>query len=93
MGRQKMSVEAKIKKEYPQFVEEIASLSVDQLNSRLAELAKQTDEVEQAKDDDEELDSAKDKVSEFSAPYRDAKKMLKLKSRYVIGLIREKGSS
>jgi hypothetical protein len=37
------------------------------------------------------LEEAKNQVSELSAPYRDAKKVIRLKTRYIISLIKEKG--
>lgn len=91
MGRPKLNVMQKVQKEMPEFTAETAGLSVDQLNARLAQLAKDGEGVEEAKESDEALEDAKDTVSACSGPYRDAKKAIRLKQRYIIGLIKEKG--
>lgn len=76
---------------YPEFHDEVVGLSVDQLNSRLAEQAKALDWSETKKEEDGELEEAQAKASELAAPYRDAKKEIKAKSKYLIRLINEKG--
>jgi hypothetical protein len=93
MARSKKSVREKVEKEYPEFAEEVAALTADQLNNRLATLAKGLEESEDAKESDEELERAKLLASELSAPYRDVKKAVQLKSKYVIGLLRDKGAA
>jgi hypothetical protein len=84
-------LEEKIQEEMPEFAGEVAACSVDQLNARLAQLAKDAEVNEQAKEDDEDLEKAKAEASELGAPYRDAKKAIRLRSRYIIKLIGEKG--
>ncbi len=74
----------------PEFVKEVNNLSVEQIDKRLAELAKSADDVQQAKEADEQLALAKDQAKEFGAPYREAKKALALKTAYVVGLIKER---
>ena len=86
-----LKLEEKIKKANPEFAEEVAGLSVEELDRRLAQLAKDLEATEDAKDADSELAQAQETVTQLAAPYRDAKKALRLKSRYVIGLIKEKG--
>lgn len=93
MGRPKKPDSFKIQEEHPDFAAEVAGLSVEALNARLAQLAKDGEAVEDAKEADEELESAKDKASYLGAPYRDAKKVLRLKRRHVISLIKEKGGA
>jgi hypothetical protein len=93
MARSKKTVQEKVQQEYPEFSTEVAGLSVEQLNSRLATLAKNLEESENAKEGDAELSDAKSLASELSAPYRDAKKALGLKSKYVISLLRDKGAA
>lgn len=87
----KKSVQEIVQKEMPEFAEEVAGLSVEDLNGRLAQFAKDFEATEDAKDADEELVQAQEKSTAMAAPYRDAKKAIKLKSRYVIALIQEKG--
>lgn len=91
MARAKKSLEEKIQEDMPEFAGEVAGLNVDQLNQRLAQLAKDAEANEQAKEDDEELEEAQKHASELGAPYRDAKKAIRLRSRYIIKMIGEKG--
>jgi hypothetical protein len=93
MAKAKKSLQEKIQEEQPEFAGEVAGLSVDQLNARLAEQAKAAEWNEQAKEDDEELEEAQAHASELGAPYRDAKKAIRLRSRYLIALIKEKGGT
>lgn len=88
--KEKKSIQVVMQKENPEFVAEVSGLNVDQLNARLAELAKGIQRVEDEKEADEDLEAAKAQVTELSAPYRDAKKALKNKSKYIIELIKEK---
>lgn len=92
MARQKKTVQEVVQTEFPEFFNEVAGLSTDQLNNRLATLAKNLEESETAKEEDEELEEAKATATELAAPYRDAKKALRVKSKYVISLLKEKGA-
>jgi hypothetical protein len=92
MARSKKTIQELVQGEYPEFANEVAGLSADQLNNRLATLAKNLEESETAKEDDEALEQAKAEASELAAPYRDAKKALRAKSKYVISLLKEKGA-
>ena len=89
----KKSVREKVEKDYPEFSTEVAGLSIDELNSKLASLAKGLEDSENHKDDNEDLNNAKALASELAAPYRDVKKAVQLKSKYVIALLREKGGA
>lgn len=93
MAKSKLTLFQKLTKENPEFVAEVGGLSVEQLNARLAQLAKDGEAVEDAKEADEALEVAKAEASDLAAPYRDAKKAIRLKGRYVISLIREKGGA
>jgi len=89
--RQKKTVSERVQKELPEFADTVAGLSVDELHGRLAELAKASEAVEEQKEQDEALETAKETQKELMSPYRDAKKAIRLKSRYIISLIKEKG--
>ena len=93
MARSKKSVSKQIQENYPEFEAEVSGLSIDQLNNKLAALAKGLEESEAAKEDDEELNKTHALASELGAPYRDVKKAVKLKTKYVIGLLRDKGAA
>lgn len=91
MKQPKQSVRSKVEKQMPEFADEVAGLSVEQLNSRLAELAKASEAVRQAKEADEGLEEAQANVSLLAAPYREAKSAIGLKTTFIVGLIQEKG--
>lgn len=80
-----------VQKEMPEFADECNSLSVSDLESRLSQCAKDTEATRDAKEGDEELEEAQACATGLGAPYRDAIKALRLKSRYLIALIKEKG--
>lgn len=89
--KQKKNIQEVMQKDNPEFASEVASLSVEHLDARLAQLAKDAQASEEAKEADEELTAAKAQSIDLGAPYRDVKKAIKLKSEYIISLIKEKG--
>lgn len=91
MPRAGKTVQEKVQAEFPEFVESVMGLSVEQLEKRLSDYAKHRDEVEESKKADEELETAKAVVSEMAAPYNDALKAINLKSKYIVAYIKEKG--
>ena len=88
----KISTEDKIRKDNPEFVAEVSKLDTLALEKRLSDLAKGAEEVEDAKEADETLESARSNVIELAAPYRDAKKSIRLKMRYIISILKEKNA-
>lgn len=82
---------SKIEKEMPEFVAEVAGLSVDDLNLRLSRLAKDYEAIEEAKEADAGLSDARDAAREMAAPYSEGKKAVRNKSSYIVALIKEKG--
>lgn len=93
MSKPNKSIETIIQDKMPEFAGEVAGLSIEQLNSRLSELAKSRELNSDAKEADEELENTRKLVSELGAPYRDAEKALKLKSKYLIKMISDKGGA
>ena len=93
MGKDKKNVQEVMSKENPEFVEACQGLSVDELDARLAQLAKDSQAVSESKDSDEALEQAQAEATALGAPYRDAKKAISLKSRYLIALIKERGGN
>lgn len=81
----------KVQKQFPGYCEEVTALSVEHLEARLVEMAKGLVDTQAAQEADEELQMIREKAKELGEPYRDAKKSIKLRSSYVIELIREKG--
>ncbi len=88
----KISIEDKIRKDNPEFVSEVERLDAPALEKRLSDLAKGAEDVEDAKEADESLEQAKAQATELGAPYRDAKKSIRLKMRYIINILKERGS-
>lgn len=93
MSKPKKSVEDKVQKQYPDFAIECSRLSVADLNTRLLNYAKHAEEIEDSKDADVKLEEAKAMASELGAPYRDAKKAVRLKMRYIMGMIKDMGGA
>lgn len=87
----KKSIQEQVQHDNPEFTSEVAGLSVEELDARLAQLAKDIEAFFQAKEADEALEEARLAASELAAPYRDGAKALRLKSRYLVALIKEKG--
>lgn len=71
--------------------QDLDSLNVAELEARVNVYAKGHEENDDAQEADEELEKAKAEARELGAPYRDLRKALKLKSKYAILLIKEKG--
>lgn len=82
----------KVQKSYPDFVQEVDTLTIDQLKARIVQLQQALEESEAHKEANEALASAKAELSELSGPYRDVKKAVGLKTKYIIELLKEKGS-
>lgn len=70
---------------------ELNELSLAQLEAKLNEFAKGSEANDELQEDDEELAGAKAKASELGRPYREDRKAYKVKSKYTILLIKEKG--
>ncbi len=88
----KKNIQQTVQEELPEFAAEVASLDTDALNLRLSQLAKDLDEVEQAQDNDIGLEQARANASELAAPYRESKKAVKTKSKYIISLLKDRGA-
>lgn len=91
MPRESKTIQEKVQSEFPEFVESVMGLSIEQLEKRLSDYAKHRDEVEEAKKADQELQAAKEVASSMAAPYGDALKAINMKSKYIVALVKEKG--
>lgn len=80
----------KTQKEYPDFCHEVDSLGAEALKARIVQLQQTLEESEAHKDSNEELKQLRSQVSELAGPYRDVKKAVKLKTKYIIELLKEK---
>lgn len=73
----------KVQKDMPEFADEVAKLAPEHCMGRLAALAESLTILEDAEEGDDELQTAKQTASELGAPYRDGKKAIKLRRRYL----------
>ena len=74
-----------------EFKEEVDSLGVDALEERIVNMQKGLDESRAHKEENIALRNAKDEVAELNGPYSDVEKAVKIKTKYIIELIKEKG--
>lgn len=63
------------------YANELRALNAEQLEVKLSQLAKHNQEIDKAKKDDVELQDARERVRDMSAPYNESKKMNKLRTR------------
>jgi hypothetical protein len=77
-------------KEYPRFVSEVASLSVEDLKARIVQLQQALEESEEQKESDNDLRDAKHVVLELSEPYKEVKKAVKVKTKHIIDLLKKR---
>ncbi len=88
----KKSLKEKVQAEYKDFALEVDRLNSDDLNSRLATLAKELERSETHKEQNDALQAAREAVQELAGPYKDTAKAIRLKTRYIIALLNEKGA-
>jgi len=90
MSEQTFKLRVKTQKEYPEFTDEVDVLSIDSLEKKMSKYAKYREEVLVSKENDEDLQQAKEEVKVLSGPYSDTLKALKMKTAYINILIDEK---
>jgi hypothetical protein len=81
----------KVQEEYPEFANEISFLDLPSLRARIVSLQQALAESEEHREANDSLKEARAVVSEISGPYNDVKKAVKLKTKYILDLIKEKG--
>jgi len=86
-----MNDQTKTQKEYPDFCNEVNSLTSEQLKARIVQLQQALSESEEHKNSNEVLQAAKAEIKELSGPYRDVKKAVKSKTAYILELLRNQG--
>lgn len=74
-----------------QFLEEVAGLDVETLEKRISGYQKSLEESEEHKEENTALQNARNELSSLVGPYNDIKKAIKVKTSYLIALIKEKG--
>ena len=76
-----------------EFKSEVDRLSVTALEARVTGLQKALGESRDHKEENTALKNAKELVAEISGPYNDVEKAVKIKTKYLLSLIKEKGGS
>lgn len=74
-----------------EFKEEVDSLSVDDLEIRISNMQKGLDESREHKKENVALQKVSAEKAELEGPYKDVEKAVKVKTKYIIELIKEKG--
>lgn len=84
-------IEQKIKEDHPEFFDTCQTLTEADIDARLAQMAKDSEAITEAAGNDKELKETKEKASYLVAPYREAQNVLKLKLRYLVKLLKDRG--
>lgn len=84
------TVQEKVESEFPDFATEAVSLSPSEIDARILKMQKELEYSELAKEEDNELNDAKTLARELGAPYREVKRAVNLKTRYLIALLKAK---
>lgn len=74
-----------------EFKEEVDALSIASLEARITRMQKDLDESEEHKKNNSALQKVSSEKSELEGPYKDVKKSVQVKTKYIIELIKEKG--
>lgn len=91
MSAKEEKVKDDVMKKHEAFYDKINGMGREEMRKELFILANYKEETEFAKASDEELKRAQKLVKEFSGPYNDTLKVLKLKMAYVHLMLKEAG--
>lgn len=81
----------KVLKEIPEFKDTADSSSTDELKKIVMNSEGNIYTIEKEEESDEKLNAAREMTKEYSAPYRDAKKVQMAKIKYALFLLEGKG--
>lgn len=81
----------KVLKDLPEFKDTADAASNDDLKKIIVQCEGNIYTIEKEKDDDAKLNSARELVKEYTAPYRDAMKVQTAKIKYALFLLDNKG--
>ena len=84
---------AKFEAEFPDFVDVVAGMGTEELDSKLLQYAKEAEAIRKGKE--EKIGAILERMSEekktLEGPYKDAAKANNLKQRYIVHMIGERG--
>jgi hypothetical protein len=75
----------------PDFVDGVASMDTEDIKKKILETEGHLYEINNSKEADKELAEAKEKVKEFSKPYRESKGIETAKLQYCIYILESRG--
>ena len=85
--------EKKLKKVLPAgFADSIESASTESLKSTVSQVALQINEVETARDSNEEIQKLREQLELIRGPFSDTLKVLKAKIKYIALVLEERGA-
>jgi hypothetical protein len=85
------STHGKLSRFDPLFLDEVQSFDAGQLKERLVLIAKNAEEIRDAKTSDTDLQSAKEQLKVMNETYSEPLKGTALKTKYIIELLASKG--
>jgi hypothetical protein len=77
----------------PEFKDKVAALSAEEINNTLAQVAKDQEALEQAKEDDEDFQAKKEAAKEAGEVYREGRKVNRLKIQFCVRVLRDMGKT
>lgn len=93
MGRKKgkKSLEDKIRDLDANFLDEVSSLSPEQLKHKLAQIVGHAEEIFEAKENDVDLKEAEEKLKVLRSTYTEPLSAIKLKKTLLVRMLRDQG--
>ena len=86
------STRGKLKELDPNFIEEVDGLDSDKLKAKIVEIAKGAEDIKKAREDDLDLERAKEQMKVLTETYSVPLKATSLKTKYLVELLKEKGA-
>lgn len=86
------TLEQKVKDQDSTFVDEVRNLTPDQIKERMVKLTQYEVDLVEARKEDMDLKSAKEKLALCSSTYSEPLKANKLKREFLLQVLREKGA-
>ena len=83
----------KLDEEFPGFPDEVDAMNIQQLDNKISSLQKGLQDSEQHREQNQDLKDAKQEYDDLAGPYSDVRKAVKKKTKYLVGLVREKGGA
>lgn len=77
--------------ELPDFVDGVNTMDTEEIKRKILESEGDLYEIDNAKEADKELSDAREKVKEFSKPYRESKGLETAKLKYCIYILETRG--